>query len=234
MFKFGQRYTANNYKLIYFQPSIENLKMYILQMEQDFDGHYFFFKNFLDKMGCHNASQLFNNPSYNPEHFFLLIEEIFDCVLPDYLIGIKNVVTGEIDYKFHCGICDYRPEEGYAILEKYSDNMGIYEGNLTCYRIFSLKTGKDLINDFTETMSGIKNLRFIASRTYPNNEYPEVYRIDVGTETIHENLDAAEPYFETLPEPNNAQIDIETIDNDDFYKLDESFINYMERNGQAA
>ena len=238
MFKFGRAgYTfpyQNKYKLVFFQPTKEKLEMSILQLGRDFDGHYSVLEMFLKNNGLTRVSELFENTDL----FYDLIYQLHNDEFPDYLIGIQEIETGYVEYKFHCGIYDYQPDNGYVILQKHSDRDYIW-GVYSTFRVHSLRTGKDLEGDFVEDISGIRNLKFEAVIAHSREIYPAVYEIDELNQKIKALGYVIEEEFNQmdLPRPNHRQFEefeIEEIDNYDFYKRDESFISYIERKGQVA
>lgn len=238
MFKFGRKgFTwppKNKYKLVHFQPTKEKLEMSILQLGRDFDGHYSVLEMFLKKNGLTRVSELFENTDL----FYDLIYQLHNDNFPNYLIGIQEIETGYIEYKFHCGIYDYRPDNGYVILQKHSDRDYIW-GVHSTFRVLSLRTGRDLEGDFVEHISGIENLKFEAVIAHSRIDIPAVYQIDELDQEIRELGYVFEEDFNQmgLPGPNHSQyeeFEIDEIENYDIYKRDESFISYMERKGQAA
>lgn len=227
MFKFGRKYFPIKYKLVYFQPSVENLQRYILQLEDTCVEHYTVLARTLQEKGYTSVAELLNNP----DDFFHLVYELFDEEYPEYLLGIKNIETGEIDYKFHGFIYDYHPNEGYVILRKYCDLD--YDGSGLHLIILSLKTGKELEGLLVSHISGIENLKFHAvTHSSLMNNHPSIFEIDESHQTINEiglvpdgelNLFIKPSYLEYV------ENDIEIQDSDDFYYYDDSFYNYCVR-----
>ena len=228
MFKFGRKYYANKYKLVYFQPSIEDLKKYILQLEGDFDGRYSILKRNLEYRQYTSASELINNN----KHLFDLVNWLFDDRFPDYLIGIKNLETGEIKYKFHSRILGYRPNEGYVIVEKHND-LDCHTDYMRYCKILSLKTGEEFEGFYDGFLTGIENLKFCALKySVEQNIGFSIFEIDEEHQTINNvgNIPLIEmKNFRKLDYLNSNEFEIEELNNTNFYKNDDSFSDYERR-----
>ena len=217
----------NRYRVVKYQPTINDLQQSILQLNENDDGQYIELMRYKDYYNFSYIHQIFSFPYY----FFELINILFDD-FPEFFIGFQDVSSGKIYDAFFKNVISYHPDEGYVIIvRKYCHELS---GNDTTLKVVSLKTGKEFEQDFFGPTSGIRNLQFSGLEKGCESISRTLYIIDESNQQLVESA-----FYDcsvlSLPNANymswnENQFDI--IKNPRFYQLDKSFIDYKEMKKQ--
>lgn len=142
----------NRYRVVEFYPTLDNLKDAYSGMYKNYDGGiYTLFDEAMKAAGYSSVDELIKSNLGFAQVIYKILYHGCDL---DYL-GLQEIETGNVIFRFYNRVYSYHPELGYVILEKEHERK--YLGLGWVVTVVSLKTGKQYPLEFLDDVSGIKD-----------------------------------------------------------------------------